>query len=409
MNIYSILKISRISCLGFTLLKEMYSLEMIRTQNALIDEIHNLISKKQDGDYWIVKKRWYDNDFALLHDIICLANNLCNHEAYIVIGVDPENDYTLIGTDHNGNRRNTQAIVRLLKGMPFAGGFRPVVHVEQICMDSHMIDVIVIDSSHNTPFFLTEQAGDLHANHVYTRVMDINTPIDKTADLAQLELLWRKRFYLDSTPSEQFVHYLSQPHEWERIPDSPMGYYYKYAPEFILTREKNESLKRYDYYLFGQINLTPSWWDVTLKYHQTTLNRFLGIALDGGNCFVIAPYSEINLSSAGLSFAYFTDNSLESILLEFFHLKETVEERSFRIFMDVILRFASESEHRCFVEYVRRNLSLFQKLYLSHGEADLPFFPSINGMTSEEYKCSYKDAIVMKEMLRQFRLQEGNC
>ena len=58
------------------------------------------------------------------------------------------------------------------------------------------MDIIVIENSHNTPFFLVDQFEGVRANHIYTRVMDTNTPIDKSADINHIEYLWRKRFYI---------------------------------------------------------------------------------------------------------------------------------------------------------------------------------------------------------------------
>lgn len=57
-------------------------------------KIQQLISLKQEGQYWDFKKEWYPKDkkMNLLHDIICMANNLANQDAYIIIGIDEEND-----------------------------------------------------------------------------------------------------------------------------------------------------------------------------------------------------------------------------------------------------------------------------------------------------------------------------
>lgn len=59
--------------------------------------ITNLISLKQEGAYWDFKRMWYDSDhnMDLLHDIICMSNNLVNRDAYIIIGIDEENDYSI--------------------------------------------------------------------------------------------------------------------------------------------------------------------------------------------------------------------------------------------------------------------------------------------------------------------------
>ena len=68
-------------------------------------EILDLILLKQEGSYWDFKREWYSQDKKsdLLHDIMCMANNLSNRNAYIIIGVDEENDYSFssVKTDPN--------------------------------------------------------------------------------------------------------------------------------------------------------------------------------------------------------------------------------------------------------------------------------------------------------------------
>ncbi len=58
------------------------------------ETILRLIALHQEGGYWDFKREWYAERAKtdLLHDIICLANNLYNRDAYIIIGVDEENE-----------------------------------------------------------------------------------------------------------------------------------------------------------------------------------------------------------------------------------------------------------------------------------------------------------------------------
>ena len=177
----------------------------------LKEEILRLVSMKQEGGYWDFKKQWHDKRTDLLHDIICMANNLHNRAAYIIIGIDEEQDYAVVDVKADPNRRNTQKMVDFLKDKKFAGGIRPLVHVEPVSLRRGDIDVIIIENSFNTPFYLTEQFEGVRANHIYTRVMDTNTPKDKSADINNVEYLWRKRFHLDEMPIDKFRHYLQNP------------------------------------------------------------------------------------------------------------------------------------------------------------------------------------------------------
>ena len=94
-------------------------------------EIKDLILLKQEGSYWDFKREWYSQDKKanLLHDIICMANNLSNRDAYIIIGVDEENDYSFSSVKTDPNRRNTQQLVDFIREKHFAGGVRPIVSV----------------------------------------------------------------------------------------------------------------------------------------------------------------------------------------------------------------------------------------------------------------------------------------
>lgn len=42
----------------------------------LKNEVEELISMKQEGPYWDFKREWHTENGDLLHDIICMANNL---------------------------------------------------------------------------------------------------------------------------------------------------------------------------------------------------------------------------------------------------------------------------------------------------------------------------------------------
>lgn len=119
-------------------------------------EIESLVAMHQEGSYWDFKREWYgDNkDGDMLMDIICMANNLVNRDAYIIIGVDEESDYAILDVTQDTNRRNTQMLTDFIRGKKFAGDFRPVVTVEQVQLEDGLIDVIVVHNSTNTPYFL---------------------------------------------------------------------------------------------------------------------------------------------------------------------------------------------------------------------------------------------------------------
>lgn len=55
--------------------------------------------------------------------------------------------------------------------------------------------------------FWKSRIGGVNANNIYTRVMDSNTPKNKTAEISQIEYLWKKRFRLLMAPLEQVFYF----------------------------------------------------------------------------------------------------------------------------------------------------------------------------------------------------------
>lgn len=84
---------------------------------ALFDEISELINLRTEGDYWDFKLKWHENNADLLHDIICMANNLVNRDAYIIIGVsDSKNpDGVRVQGVAEAGRKNQQNLIDFLK------------------------------------------------------------------------------------------------------------------------------------------------------------------------------------------------------------------------------------------------------------------------------------------------------
>ena len=122
-----------------------------------------------------------------------MANNLVNRDAYIIIGVDEENDYSFSSVKSDPNRKTHRNWLIFLREKHFAGGVRPIVSVKKISPSAkNEIDVIVIHNSNTTPFYLTDHYQSVMAYNIYTRVMDSNTPKNKSADLSQIETLWKK-------------------------------------------------------------------------------------------------------------------------------------------------------------------------------------------------------------------------
>lgn len=372
-------------------------------------EIQDLIWLKQEGAYWDFKREWYSQDKKadLLHDIICMANNLSNKDAYIIIGVDEENDYSFSSVKSDPNRKNTQQLVDFMIDKPFAGGVRPIVSVENISFGENEIDVIAVHNSDATPFFLTENYQYVMPNNIYTRVMDSNTPKNKSADLSHIEMLWKKRFGLLSPPLERMMIYLKNPDLWENSPNAypTEKQYYRFSPEFTIETVHDESKNGYQYYLFNQTDIHPRWYDINLYYHQTMLASLEGVSLDGGRYFTPSPRTDgVSLTQYhhwDITFKYYIKNSIEYIVHEFYYHPDGDDETiAHDRFMNCILVFETDTEKEEFKFFVAQNWENKQEY---NKNIRVPYFEEIEGYNMDVIKEEFLNSQILKNMFNQFR------
>ena len=308
---------------------------------------------------------------------------------------------------------NTQKMVEFLKNKPFAGGIRPVVCVETLSIDGCLLDVIIIKNSRNTPFYLIESFDKIKANSIYTRVMDTNTPFNKTADINHVEELWKKRFHLDEKPKELVCYYLDDAENWE---SSPAGentvYYYSHSPEYTIREEENDGNLE-TYYMFVGADHNPYWFNVSVYYHQTALAEFPANGLDGGRCCVIAPeHCSIRFGHPGgnpdITYEYYIRGSFRHKLLEFFRSNGIRTHGyieycyTFDRFMDLMLVFSSKNEKDAFNEYVKGKKDLYERLFTEVEEQSLPFDLKTGSDYKKQMKTQYLNALVLKQMLKKF-------
>ncbi len=373
------------------------------------DEIGELIVLKQEGSYWDFKREWHlqEKKADLLHDIICMANNIENRDAYIIIGVDEEKDYKVLDVRLDTNRKNTQQIVDFLRDKKFVGGVRPMVYVQSILYGDGMIDVVVIKNSFDTPFYLTENYQGVMSYNIYTRVMDTNTPKNKSADIQHVEYLWKKRFRLISTPLERMTYYLQSPELWDK---SPTDYevvkkYNKAFPEYTIEYTLEDDGNAYQYYLFNQTDSRPHWNKIRLYYHQTLLDQMEGVFLDGGRYFSPTPFTDgISLSEYhhwDITYKYFLKDSLEYIVHEFYYEPDGDDETiAHDRFEECLLFFDSLDEKKAFDDFVLIHWSEKEKYSY---DIHIPYMEDIEGYIMDEFKKEYRNVQILRNMFEEFR------
>lgn len=212
-------------------------------------EIIELLEAQREDDWWDFKLMHHHDKAALVHDIICMANNRPRRDSYIIFGIE-DKTFKVIGVERDANRRNQQVITNILRSVNFAGGVRPRIELQTIILEEHEIDVLVIKDSFNVPYFLDKEYRDknikdnkghlngkiVHPYHIYTRVVDNNTEIDKQADINDIEFLWRKRFGIDLPVLERLSILLDDIDKWKFDWGNKKYCYHSDFPEFQIIQ-----------------------------------------------------------------------------------------------------------------------------------------------------------------------------
>lgn len=378
--------------------------------NELTNRVIRCIAKKQERDSWDFKCQWYDKEkgkTSLLHDILCMANLTSDEDGIIIVGVDEENDCNLVDVTNDPNRKDTHEMVKFLRDKPFDGGIRPMVRVEEVIVRDVTLDVIVVENTSYTPFYLTNRFQEVEAYHIYTRVGDSNTPIVKSADRDKVEALWKKRFGIDKPPLERMKIYLRNYKNWVTV-DGEQSWYYEFAPEFRIETEIDEGADAYNYYCFTQLNPKPSYYALKLKYHSTVMYDTVAVVLDGGRFMTAVP----NMHVFGfVPFYFYTTDSINYALHSFFEKKSYGDYASnymFDSWNGCVPTLGDKNEAEEFFQWLKEH-ELPNEIS-AVDERLLPIIPETleNGEDGKRYKEEYRHAMIIMNLYDMFINQEAN-
>ena len=341
-------------------------------------EIIDLISLKSEGSYWDFKEKWHSNNSDLVHDIICMANSPANRDCYLIIGVR-DITYEIIGAE-GINRKNQQNVIDLLHNKPvWAGGYIPEVYVKTEEIDEKNIDIIVINRSDNTPFYLLEEYKDgqsrpIYKGVIYTRKGDTNTSRTSAADISDVEVLWKRRFGLLYNPSQRALFYLKDLENWERVDGGrdKFGierflFYYKLDPDYTINLEfsdnedetfnapddiNDERVGELYYYLFSFCNISyhtefSNSDSIALFYRDIPLFSSHLETIDEGRTRVIPPEFVSN--------SYYIKDSLRFHVFEFvfYYWCGNYSQEAKTMFLRVIPLYKNQNEYEEFNKYVQ--------------------------------------------------------
>lgn len=332
--------------------------------DSLVNDVRMLISLKREGEYWDFKEKHHKNKADLLHDIICMANNRADRDAYIIFGVN--DNYEIVGVEKDENRKNQQGLIDFMRSKKFGGGIRPTIELQTMTLDNKQIDILVIKNSTDTPFFITEDYLDkkrrVRANYMYTRVGDTNTDIDKSADINHIEYLWKKRFLLNRSPFEQIKQRLKTKNEWVR---NEREFYHVYNPEFTISLVPDDERGSPEFYSYLMYNPSTSYGTLSVKYFGTTLYVNDYMVLDSGRYLTAVPqWGSIKDRKINKPYYYkfFIEDSMEYVIHEFL-LSDNHEAIIARdALYSGILIYGSTLEKELFENYLNENLCYIHKL-----------------------------------------------
>lgn len=323
--------------------------------------VQDLLQRGYEGTYWDYKEDYTNCKEDKLIDIICMANNVDGCDAYLIYGVNDDGIVTGIeNTTHT--RYTTKSVTEFLRSKPFAGGYVPKVSVQIIEVENHELDVLIIHSTRNTPYFLSSNYLQSHdtkkqliAGAIYTRVNDINTPRNQTANYEHTEYLWRRRFGMDMTPSERFLYFLEDIQNWSETKwDIDKHSYCIASPEYQLyALDSNDGYETLSYFYDDERMLYAP---LELRYLTTTLFETELWYMDMGRCLIPKPDRHAMIEQ-GLFYYYIELDSLNGKLLPLFaYGNKQCNNRSGQ--QMPVLIFETEETRLSFEKWVKENIKL---------------------------------------------------
>ena len=261
-----------------------------------------------EGEYWDFKEKPYffegqsDKDKNkkkgdLLHDIICMANNLSNRDAFIIMGIQ-DKPVKITGAKQFSNKWTQESYQDFLQNLTWAGDMIPIVEFRTI--HNGELDVLIIKKSKRVPFYITKKCNKVRENQIYVRKGSKNTAIDSQAEIGDIEKLFEFRFGLTPYPKERVINYISDHGHWIEMKEDyeTRSWYYEKFPEYTIELSRdpdNETLASPDY-AYVQMNCKSSWQILRVKYHQTTLMEYTAHYVDETRGVVVAPrFSSIKI------------------------------------------------------------------------------------------------------------------
>lgn len=344
------------------------------TNQYIEDIVREFFYQETEGEYWDFKEKpyFYEGQSEkdknkkkgdLLHDVICMANNMSNHDAYIIMGIS-DHPVKITGVKQFTKKWTQESYQDFLQKLSWAGDCVPSVELRSI--NNGNLEVLVVRKSNKVPFYLTQRYNKVKENQIYVRKGAKNTAIDSQASIDDIEKLFKFRLGIIPFPKERVITYIDDTENWVKMKSSyeSISWYYDPFPEFtidLIDDLQNDELRTPVYALIHP-NARSSWQILRLKYHQTILLEFTSHYIDEYRGFSVQPkynflkfsngFEDIELNS---TYYYYLHDSIEIKLI--YLLKELLEQdgEACRRHLNLIPIFYSNDERKIIEKYIEEN------------------------------------------------------
>ncbi|WP_336315060.1 ATP-binding protein [Streptococcus oralis] len=393
------------------------------TNQEIEDIVRELFYQETEGEYWDFKEKpyFYEGQSEkdknkkkgdLLHDIICMANNMSNHDAYIIMGIS-DKPVEITGVKQFTKKWTQESYQDFLQNLSWAGDCVPSVELRSI--HNGKLEVLVVRKSTKVPFYLTQRYNKVKENQIYVRKGAKNTAIDSQANIDDIEKLFKFRLGIIPFPKERVITYINDTENWGKMKNSyeNISWYYNPFPEFtidLIDDPQNDAL-RPPVYAFIHPNARSSWQILRLRYHQTILLEFTSHYIDEYRGFSVQPkYNFLKLFDGmdnirfTSTYYYYLYDSVEINLM--YLLKELLQQDgdAWRRHLSLIPVFYSDDERKAIEVYIEENkANIIMKIEKESEKVCLGYNYDGDEQTSKWDKDEIAVTKVVKNILDEYR------
>jgi hypothetical protein len=365
------------------------------------EKIKYLISLKKEGSFWDFKVEPHSNKINLLHDIVSMANVIHDSDRYIIIGVS-NSTYKIKGLQKGQKNRKEQShLIDFIREKNFGGIYKPETEIRTLEIDQKEIDIIVIKNNPYKPYYLTEdysfERKKIRANYVYTRNLDTNTPIDKSANFIQIEQMWKERFGLNLSPVSKMEELLKEPENWFKdLGNKKYAYHKTFAEYNIEFSETEEFWETWSYFFLNHKSFCGT---ATFKYHSTILFELEYMFCDEFRIESSVPTKErVKVGEEDNWYYYFNLNERNGLFQIF--LSDNFKYESSKGQSNPFITFKNDSEKMKFNQHLNTNAKNFNELEHNYGKR-------VKEIMDQHNRSTQIDPIFVGKIINQYQKWKG--